>query len=58
MNAKIAMRASALVISRRKFITTTVRDKHVRPAKDLVDRNFYAATPNILWVADITYVPT
>ena len=45
-------------ISRRKFITTTVRDKPVRPAKDLVDRNFYAAAPNILWVADITYVPT
>jgi putative transposase len=30
----------------------------VRPAKDLVDRNFYAAAPNILWVADITHVPT
>jgi putative transposase len=44
--------------SRRKFVTTTVRDERVRPAKDLVDRNFYAAAPNILWVADITYVPT
>ncbi len=45
-------------VSRRKFVTTTVRDERVRPAKDLVDRNFYAAAPNILWVADITYVPT
>ena len=44
--------------SRRKFITTTVRDERVRPASDLVDRNFYADAPNVLWVADITYVPT
>ena len=45
-------------VSRRRFITTTVRDKRVRPASDLVDRNFYADEPNMLWVADITYVPT
>lgn len=24
----------------------------------LVDRNFYADAPNVLWVADITFVPT
>ena len=30
----------------------------MRPATDLVDRNFYANAPNVLWVADITYVPT
>jgi putative transposase len=45
-------------VSRRKFVTTTTRDDRVRPAHDLVDRNFYADKPNILWVADITYVPT
>ena len=45
-------------ISRRKFITTTERDPRARPAADLVDRNFYADAPNVLWVADITYVPT
>lgn len=45
-------------ISRRKFITTTKRDPRARPAADLVDRNFYADAPNVLWVADITYVPT
>ena len=45
-------------VSRRKFMTTTVRDKRVRPAKDLVDRNFYAGAPDTLWVADITYLPT
>ena len=45
-------------VSLRKFVTTTVRDERVRPASDLVDRNFYAGAPNILWVADITYIPT
>src|SRR4029079_17675661 len=37
---------------------TTQRDKDARPAPDLVDRDFSAAGPNQLWVADITYVPT
>jgi len=37
---------------------TTVRDPDARPAPDLVDRNFVAAGPDRLWVADITYVPT
>jgi len=45
-------------VSRRKWITTTVRDHAAQPAPDLVDRNFTAAGPNRLWVADITYVPT
>ena len=44
--------------SKRKHVTTTVRDKRQRPAADLVDRNFYADAPNVLWVADITFVPT
>ena len=38
--------------------TITRRDKDARPAPDLVDRDFTAAGPNQLWVADITYVPT
>ncbi|HEX3412503.1 MAG TPA: IS3 family transposase, partial [Stellaceae bacterium] len=38
--------------------TTTRRNKDDRPAPDLVDRDFNAAGPNQLWVADITYVPT
>ena len=45
-------------VSRRKFVVTTQHDSRVRPAADLVDRNFYAGAPNVLWVADITYVPT
>jgi putative transposase len=44
-------------VSRRKFVTTTVRDGG-RQAPDLVDRNFTATEPDRLWVADITYVPT
>ena len=53
------MRAAGLKgVSRRNWIITTVRDHHARPAPDLVERNFAAAAPNRLWVADITYIPT
>ena len=45
-------------VSRRKWITTTVRDRAQRPAPDLVDRAFSAPGPNVLWVADITYILT
>ncbi len=44
--------------SRRKGFCTTIRDKDARPAPDLVNRKFTASTPDQLWVADITYVPT
>jgi len=54
------MRAAGLVGAsrRRGGPITTQRDKHARPAPDLVERDFQAAGPNQLWVADITYVPT
>jgi len=45
-------------VSRRKWMTTTVRDHNARPAPDLVNRQFVAPAPNCLWVADITYIPT
>ena len=52
------MRAQGLAgVSRRRGVRTTVRDG-ARQAPDLVERNFTAAAPNQLWVADITYVPT
>ena len=38
--------------------TTTRRDQDARPAPDLVDRSFKADAPDVLWVADMTYVPT
>ncbi len=45
-------------VSRRKGTITTRRDPEARPAPDLVARNFTAAGPDRLWVADITYIPT
>jgi putative transposase len=45
-------------VSRRKGITTTIRNRDARPAPDLVDRKFQADGADQLWVADITYVPT
>lgn len=44
--------------SRRQTTRTTIRDRHARPAPDLVDRDFRATSANQLWVADITYIPT
>jgi putative transposase len=53
------MRAAGLEgISRRKGTTTTIRDRDARQAPDLVQREFAAAAPDRLWVADITYIPT
>ncbi len=53
------MRAAGLAgVSRRKFVTTTVRDRAAKAAPDLVDRRFSADGPDKLWVADITYIPT
>ena len=48
------MKAAGLVgVSRRKGTRTTIRAERVRPASDLVDRNFSANGPDQLWVADI-----
>jgi putative transposase len=53
------MRAAGLRgVSRRKWITTTVREPGAEAAPDLVERKFAASGPNQLWVADITYIPT
>ena len=56
--ARLMREAGLHGASRRKWVTTTVRDRNARPAPDLVNRNFTAAAPNRLWVADITYIPT
>jgi putative transposase len=37
---------------------TTIRVPGVRVADDLVERQFQPAAPNVLWVADITYLRT
>lgn len=55
--ARLMRNAGLAGVSRRRFVTTTTRDG-TRPAPDLVDRKFSAERPDMLWVADITYVPT
>lgn len=56
--ARLMNEANLRGVSRRKSTVTTRRDRSARPAPDLVDRKFAADAPNVLWVADITYVPT
>ena len=46
-----------VVRGKRKPITTMATEVDARP-DDLVERNFRAAAPNALWVADLTYVST
>jgi putative transposase len=40
----------------RKRWRTTIRVPGVEPATDLVERDFRTTGPNVLWVADITYL--
>ena len=56
--ARLMVEAGLQGASRRRWATTTVSDKRVRPAPDLVERNFSAEGRDRLWVADITYIPT
>lgn len=56
--ARLMKGAGLYGASRRKWITTTVRERGAQPAPDLVERNFVVTAPNRLWVADITYIPT
>jgi len=53
------MRAAGLsgLIPKRRG-RTTIRVPGVRVADDLVQRRFRATAPNVLWVADITYLRT
>jgi putative transposase len=55
--ARLMHAAGLQGVSRRKWVTTTVRDG-ARPAPDLVQRHFAAQAPDRLWVADITYIAT
>jgi putative transposase len=56
--ARLMREAHLQGVSRRRHMTTTVRDRRSRPAPDLVDRHFVAESRDRLWVADITYIPT
>jgi putative transposase len=55
--ARLMSRTGLAGVSRRRFVVTTVKSDS-RQVPDLVERNFSAAGPDRLWVADITYVPT
>jgi putative transposase len=53
------MKAAGLVGAvRGKVKRTTIADPAAERARDLVKRNFAPASPDRLWVADITYVST
>jgi putative transposase len=53
------MRAAGLKgVQKRRFVRTTVSDPREHWAPDLVDRHFSVDRPDVLWVADVTYVAT
>src|SRR5512147_395629 len=56
--ARLMRAAGLLGATPQRFIRTTVADPAAERAQDLVERQFIAAGPDCLWVADITYVPT
>ena len=56
--ARLMRQAGLRGVSRRRFPSMTRREPTHTPANDLVGRAFTAAGSNLLWVADITYVPT
>ena len=56
--ARLMREAGLRGASRRRPITTTIRDAKSRPAPDLVQRDFAAEGRDRLWVGDITYIPT
>jgi transposase InsO family protein len=55
--SRLMSQAGLAGASRRRFVTTTVKGDR-RQAPDLLERNFTAKGPDLLWVADITYNPT
>ena len=56
--ARLMRQAGIQGVSRRRWTLTTVRNQRAQPAPDLVERDFSATGPDLLWVADITYVAT
>jgi putative transposase len=56
--ARLMRDAGLAGVHRRRSVRTTRREPGATPAPDLVERDFSAAGPDRLWVADITYLPT
>jgi len=56
--ARLMRRLEIRGVAQSRKVRTTVRDEQaIRPA-DLVERDFTADRPNLLWATDLTYVPT
>jgi len=43
---------------KKKFVLVTTFKHHLPVARDLVQRRFGLAAPNLVWSGDITYLPT
>ncbi len=56
--ARLMKAAGISGIRPRKRYKTTIRIPGITPATDLVERQFRPDLPNVLWVADITYLRT
>jgi putative transposase len=56
--ARLMKAAGIAGVRPRKRCKTTIRIPGITPATDLVERQFRPDRPNVLWVADITYLRT
>ncbi len=56
--ARLMKAAGISGVRPRKRWKTTIRIPGITPATDLVNRDFKPSSPNVLWVADITYLRT
>jgi len=56
--ARLMGRAGLAGVHRRRYRSTTRQNPRAAAAPDLVERDFAAAGPDQLWVADMTYVTT
>ena len=56
--ARLMRQAQIVGCHRRRSVVTTQREPAAPAAADRVDRQFVAPRPNVLWTADITFVPT
>jgi putative transposase len=56
--ARLMKAAGISGVRPRKRWKTTIRIAGITPATDLVERQFRPTSPNMLWVADITYLRT